>query len=382
MSLDEASRVRLSARPETAPEVLHGLAADPSVTVRATLAMNPTLPGGTAALLARDPDERVRALLARKLGALAPTLSGDAQARLRRETLEALTALAEDEAERVRAVIAEAVKDLPDVPRDMVLSLARDPAMTVCEPVIRFSPLLTTDDLLTLVTAAPSVAAPLAVARRAEIGPDVSEALVSHGGEDVILALLMNQSAQIREATLDALAERSAHHPSWHGPLVNRPALSEAAVRTLSRIVADHFLSVLAARGDLTGAAANLLRARVTERLNRTEARPPEDHAKPGEADLMAAARDGDARKAAALLAVAAGVPPPVVRRAVTLRSAKGLVSLVWKAGFSMRTAYTLQLLLARISPAAALKAGPGDSFPLSVREMRWQIDFLSRGNG
>lgn len=80
-----------------------------------------------------------------------------------------------------------------------------------------------------------------------------------------------------------------------------------------------------------------------------------------------------------ALIAVAADVPASVVDRAATLRSAKGLVSLVWKAGFSMRTAGPLQTLLARLAPETVLRATPSGGFPLAVEEMRWQIDFLTR---
>jgi len=82
---------------------------------------------------------------------------------------------------------------------------------------------------------------------------------------------------------------------------------------------------------------------------------------------------------ATAMLAVAAGVPASVVDRAATLRSAKALVSLVWRAGFSMQVAGPLQSLLARTSPDTVLRGGPSGAFPLAIDEMRWQIDFLMR---
>jgi nucleoside phosphorylase len=44
-----------------------------------------------------------------------------------------------------------------------------------------------------------------------------------------------------------------------------------------------------------------------------------------------------------------------------------------------MRTALALQALLARLPPDAVLTAGPAGGFPLSVEEMRWQLDFLGR---
>ena len=110
----EAARVRLGASTVTEPEVLHDLARDPLVTVRAALALNPAAPPQVNEALVGDPDERVRILLARKLAALAPSLSVADQAQLRRVTWETLTALVADEAVRVRATIADAVKDMPD----------------------------------------------------------------------------------------------------------------------------------------------------------------------------------------------------------------------------------------------------------------------------
>ncbi|MGH7108496.1 MAG: DUF2336 domain-containing protein, partial [Acetobacteraceae bacterium] len=92
---------------------------------------------------------------------------------------------------------------------------------------------------------------------------------------------------------------------------------------------------------------------------------------------LMDAVRRGNPDLVAARLAVAARVPLEVLERAVALKSAKGLVSLLWKAGFSMRAAGPVQALLTGTPPDAMLSAGPAGSFPLAIGEMRWQVDFL-----
>ena len=52
--------------------MLQALATDPSVTVRASLALNPALPEQVTAMLAADTDARVRTILSRKLAALTP----------------------------------------------------------------------------------------------------------------------------------------------------------------------------------------------------------------------------------------------------------------------------------------------------------------------
>ena len=393
---DETTRVRLGASAGTAPATLQALAADASVTVRAALAMNPATPPQANHALARDGDERVRILLARKLAGLTPSLSSEGQVLLQRQACETLTALVADEAVRVRAAIAEVMKEMPDAPRALILRLAQDQAVMVCEPVIRLSPLLTTDDLLALLARSPPQAAILAVSRRSGIEAAVSDAIAATADSIAIQALLSNPSAQIREATLDALIAGAVEHVEWHEPLVRRPVLSERSARALSEIVATHLLEVLAARSDLGPKLSEELRARLATRLAPSSGEPSRADeqsmdaalakaralAADGnltEAVLLDAAQCGDVRLVSAMLAVATGLPVSVVDRAATLRSAKGLVSLAWKAGLTMRSATVLQTVLARLAPDAILLPGPGGGFPLAVEEMRWQLDFIER---
>jgi uncharacterized protein (DUF2336 family) len=391
----EATRVRYGASAATDPAILARLAHDPSVTVRASLALNPAAPAEVDAALARDPDERVRSLLARKLGALVPTLSATKQEALRHSTWALLTRLAEDEADRVRAAIAEEVKHLPDAPRSLILHLAQDPFVTVCEPVILFSPMLTAADLVALVANARSAGTRVAVASRSDLPAPVSDAIAATADGDAIRALLSNQSAQIREATLDALALQAAEHETWHDPLVRRPVLSPQAARALSEIVAGHLLEVLATRTDLGEDFRQRLRRRLAGEGGSalvaaagasgdppaapgTDASAPSATVDAAEERLMQAARTGDTRAAMALLATRAGVAPGLVEQAVTLRSTKALVALTWKAGLAMRVAVAMQTLLAKVAPCAIILPGPGDSYPLAVEEMKWQLDFLA----
>jgi uncharacterized protein (DUF2336 family) len=390
----EAARVRLGAAPDTAPDVLRTLARDPSVTVRAAVAMNPAA-GEADQLLAQDQDERIRTLLARKLASLVPNLAATDRDTINGQVLATLQRLVSDEAVRVREAIADAVKDMPDAPRSIVLALARDAATEVHDPVIRLSPLLTSDDLLALLAAAPAHAASLAtsIASRPGLAEEVADAVAASTNSRAIAALLANSTAAIREATLDRLAAAGAPHEAWHQPFVARPRLSPRAARALSSYVATHLLESLAGRADLPVAVTRDLRHRLEARLNPAQAtaarRDPDiDQAmqeahrlqaegRLDEAALLGAIQRGEARMATAILALAADFPASVVDRAATLRSAKGLISLVWKAGFTMQVAVPLQTLLARLNPSAILRPAPGGGFPLAVDEMRWQIEFL-----
>ena len=392
---DEGRRVRLASHAATSAEVLAFLARDPSVLVRATVAMNRAAPADVDRVLAGDEDERVRALLAGKVAALLPGLAGPEQVQVRDQVLATLAGLVADEAERVRGAIAGVIAGMPEAPRDLILRLARDTAVAVAEPVIRLSPLLTADDLLSLVGCPPTAATVLAVARRPGLPEAVTDAIAATADVTAISLLLANPEAAIRESTLDALIACAAAHEAWHAPLVRRPQLSEKAARALSDIVCAELLAELVRRADLSEPLAAELGRRLAERLaaerRAGEARATsslaaaESLAAAGaltEQALLEAVRRGDSAMVAACLAVAARVPLAAVERAIRLRSTKGLVSLLWRAGFSMKAAAPVQALLAGVPPADVLPAGPAGSFPLGIAEMRWHVDLLGGAGG
>ena len=61
-------------------------------------------------------------------------------------------------------------------------------------------------------------------------------------------------------------------------------------------------------------------------------------------------------------------------------RSPKSLISLVWKAGWTMRAGHAVQGLLGQLPPESILPPGSGGRFPLSIDEMEWQLAFLRQG--
>jgi hypothetical protein len=186
---DEAGRVRLGATPTTPAEILLALALDPSVTIRTALVLNPSTPTAAFGVLSHDPDERVRTLLAGKLAALAPSLTESGQSRFGQQVAEALGRLVEDPAVRVRAAIAEVVKEMPNAPRELVLRLARDAEERISGPVIRLSPLLTQADLLAPLAASHAPKAALAVARRPSLTEDVADAVARTADATAIRAM-------------------------------------------------------------------------------------------------------------------------------------------------------------------------------------------------
>jgi uncharacterized protein (DUF2336 family) len=392
MNADEATRVRQGASTSTSPEILRALATDPSVTVRASLALNPNLPEQVSAILAADTDARVRSILSRRLAALTPSLTGAARQRAQSDAVANLTSMVADAALRVRINLADAVKHLPDGPRDIVLRLAHDPSVMVCEPVIRFSPMLSDEDLVTLLTTKPPSSTVVAVANRPKIGESVSDAVVTTADSVAICALLANPTARIREATLDSLAAQSEEQTDWQAPLVRRPHLSARAQRLLSEIITGHLLEILAARTDIDPKVAQIVRSTLESTQPAQPTPPSADETgrsalaraqamkQAGTLDddaILEAVRRNDEKDAMAMLAVKANVAVSLIERACALRSAKGVVSLAWKAGLAAQTAIVLQSVLAHLEPNLVLRPTQEGTFPLSEDEMRWQLAFL-----
>ena len=394
--LDESERVRLAANNGASFTALQNLALDPAVTVRAAVAMNASASSSLFTVLANDPDDRVRALLGRRLATLLPSLPAEDRAQLREHAVSTLLGLVNDEAERVRLAISDVIKDVPGVPHELIVRLAHDISIAVAEPVIRLSPVLTDQDLLELVAAPPTPASVIAVARRPGLAAMVATSISECSNTEAISALLGNRSAAISEQTLDRLIERAAQHAEWQASLVRRPRLSAHATKALARIVTGQVLNELAERADLPADLAQDLARRIEPTVNNRDIPgQPQDAptldqatqmvqeiAKSGqltEDALIAAARRGEVRLCTALLAASAGVAAEVVDRASRLRSAKGLISLVWRAGFTMRAAGPVQTVLARLPPDSVLPPTEHGDFPLAPEEMRWQVEFLTR---
>lgn len=396
---DEAQRIREGVDPATGLGRMLELARDPSVMVRVSLAMNPALPEQVADLLSGDADIRVRRVISRKLAQLMAGLSPEQRARVQERTIARLTELIAQAGLGVRIRLAETLRDVPEGPRRIILQLAQDPAVMVAEPVLLSSPVLSQADLVALIASGLPAGSVQAVARRPGIVPAVSDAIVESADVAAIAALLRNPSAQIREATLDALAVQSEEHTDWQEPLVHRPNLPPRTARILSEIVTGRLLDALGRRDDI---AADI-RGKVLSALTQTPAEPsaPAEREIYGdlppaaalaraaalhtagrldEAAILDALRRGALTLTSAMLSVKGDVSFHVIERARTLRSAKGLVALAWKAGLSMQTAVALQAVLARLRPAAIVKPDAAGDFPLSPSDMRLELDLLGVG--
>ena len=151
----------------------------------------------------------------------------------------------------VRRVLAESVKLARDLPRDILLSLARDTA-AVAIPVLEHSPELSDIDQLALVQGG-APAHRFAIAGRRHISARIAQALTRAGERAVLLRLLSNDGAALSETMLHELLDRFADHPeiaetigrrrllpvSVGARLFAAPSSRDSASRPTLRVVSD-----------------------------------------------------------------------------------------------------------------------------------------------
>ena len=429
----------LAARSDVRPEILYYLASDPDTEVRRKIASNHKSPRHADLLLASDDKPEVRTDVAGKIAEITIELAGGQKDNIYHLTMDALEVLARDQLAKVRMVLAEALKDCPEAPVEIMELLALDREIEVAQPVLENSPVLSEEFLLSVIGSEPVQGALNAIARRVALGENVAEAIVYNGDAEAIAELLGNESAQIREETLDRIVDQASGQPTWHKPLVHRPNLHTEAAERIAEIVAAPLLADLRKRTDLDDKAIAAIKETVLRRVNSDDfsvANLPDlglsvdddavetaetvesaagEQAQEGdreqsvktdnvpedaedakenvvsqrvrqmyldgelnEHEISSALASGGQEFVIDAIALVSKTPVDVVSRAISMRSAKAIVALCWKAEMSMRLATRIQMQLARIPPRDVLRATASDDFPLSADEMQWQLEFIS----
>lgn len=394
---DAAVRAQLARRADLRPEVLYFLAEDGDAEVRRAVAENTAAPGLSNKLLATDADHSVRTELASKIAAVAPDLDAEEADRAKRATYEALEVLARDQMVVVRGVLSEALKDIPDAPHEIIKRLANDIEIEVSGPVLENSPVLNDEDLLEIIAETKTEGAVSAVARRDGLGEMLSDAIVETNDTDAIANLLGNNSAQIREETLDQLVDEASNQTLWHQPLVARRTLPDGAAARMAKYLADNLLSELSQRADLDEETLAEVKSTVAKRIGHI----PENGSSGGQDFLTGdvpmdmAMRLYNARKldprviekalgandhgfVFAALLIRAGVGIEVGRRIFTEKHGKAIMGLSWKAGLSAEMGEQIQKRMGRLAPEEVIEAKADGTYPLSDHDLAWQVEFFA----
>lgn len=390
---DEVAQLTLAENPNAPGEALYYLARHGTARVRSAVAQNDSTPAQADSLLSEDEAEEVRAELARRIHRLLPHLSQGAKSQLREQAITIVQALADDQTIRVRALLAEAVKNDPRVPRTIALQLANDPAFSVCGPILEYSPLLNDTDLTEIIAATRVSEALAAISRRNTVSEAVSDALVRTGDIAAVAALLGNQNAQMREDTLDLILDGAPSVESWHEPLVMRANISARAMKRIAGFVAANLVDRMIARHNIPDSIARDLLLTVRQRIDSEKVGVPTLEASEkaarkviidgsfGDKWVMEAinARN-QAGTITAALGLASGLGLEPARSIIASRIGRAVMALCWKAGLGARTAYEIQQHVAHVVPNQLVTPKGGVDYPMKVDQMEWLLETYADG--
>ena len=228
-----------------------------------------------------------------------------------------------------------------------------------------------------------------AISKRAAVSPDVSDAIFAARDIPAVEQLLANKNAQIREETLDQIVDQAADKKSWHKPLVDRPLLSQQAMRHIAGFVSLSLLDILAETHDLDQETEKEVRAAVKDGIEKHDVTEDEDILQDKAKELVESGGLTDAEAAKLIksreyellvraMAIKAEVLPHIAHKIIESKSGKTVTALVWAAGLTMRTAMDVQKTVAKVPPSEHINARGGTDYPLTDDEMSWYLDFFA----
>lgn len=204
------------------------------------------------AKLLTDPSSENRAETARKVSAqFTDTALGPKERALIEEIFKVMV---KDVEVRVREALSDSLKDNPDIPREIALSLAND-VSEVALPIIEFSEVLSDEDLIEIVSSK-SEDHQMAVARRDNVSERVSEALVETDNENVVATLVSNEGAKLSEGTMNTVIDKFGNSKKVNEPLALRHELPLTVAERLVSLVSDKIRDHLVTHHDMSADVA------------------------------------------------------------------------------------------------------------------------------
>ena len=214
--------------------------------------------------LLTDPSVEVRADTARKI---AEDFQDEVFSPEQRDmALQIFEIMAKDAETRVRMALSEHLKECPEIPRDIAMSLAQD-VDSVAVPFLEFTDALSDADLIEIIRSVGD-AKQCAVARRSSVSAELAETLVELGSERVVTTLMNNEGAAVTGTAMEKALDRYADSDAVSASVTHRPGLpvhiAERLVNMVSENLERHFATQQSLSPDLTSDLILQVRERAT----------------------------------------------------------------------------------------------------------------------
>ncbi len=384
------TRQALARSERTDEDVLDVLADDEDVSIRRAVAGNPQTPARASARLAKDPDDDVRFILAKRLVKLLPTLSINQHAKIYTYTVQALGVLAEDRVTNIRVALSSSLKDVAHTPHSVARTLAQDLERAVSEPILRYSLMLTDEDLLDIIKRHKDAWRMTSIASRPRVSEFVSEAIADKDIDEATATLLENNRARIRKATLKRIIRKAEDSPVLKEAMVERNKLPKRLNRKITFFVdqiIESFLRTQVKMDSKTITSITETTKRRMDWVDDKEENPDESplqHAKRlkrqgrlTEDVVLDALSWGEVEFVMHAIALRGKIDYQTVKRIIDLRSAKAILAICWRAKLRARTAHIIQKRVAKMPVDQILHPRGGEKYPISKTDIEWQLDFF-----
>ena len=153
--------------------------------------------------------------------------------------------LLKDTVVRVRAALAESLKDNPYIPADIVRDLAMDSQETVATPILNASEVLEEEDILDIIHSCSEIWRFVAIAKRSRVSHRIVEALAETDHPSVLSHIMENQGADIPESLLRRALDVCADNPAIADAMASRSGLPTHIVSRLVHLVSEELSTQL-----------------------------------------------------------------------------------------------------------------------------------------
>lgn len=215
--------------------------------------MAPPLSVADLERLKREPYARVRAELTEKMcRQFDAGQFKDKEIAIIQEILEYLS---RDVEVKIRRIIAETLKENPNLPHSVALRLAKD-IEEVAAPILEFSSVLTAEDLIEIIRATNAVAKLAAIARRQQLPGSVADSLIEKRHEKVTLVLLANEKVKLTDAQLKLVVSYFQDDEDVLGMMIGKGHLNAALAEKIVGHVSVQLQKELTTRYGITPGVA------------------------------------------------------------------------------------------------------------------------------
>ena len=140
--------------------------------------------------------------------------------------------------------------------------LADDVEEIVAAPILEYSPLLSVRDLLEIILGGLKGGALVALSKQNNLTIVVADTFAEMKDEAAIGVFLTNQSAQIREETLNSIVDDAPNKPSWHQLIAKRDNLPNSIMQRIATFVSASLVEMLIEPNQLRGDLIEEIRKR------------------------------------------------------------------------------------------------------------------------